>query len=36
MYGRIMTESIRADNVNGDTQSGEVIRVGTCRMEEEV
>lgn len=36
LYGRIVTESIRGDNVNGDPESGEVIRVGTCRMEEEV
>ena len=36
LYGRIVTESIRADNVNGDPESGEVIRLGTCRMEEEV
>jgi hypothetical protein len=38
LYGRVLTESVRLDNVLGDEWGapGEVFRVGTLRIEEEV
>lgn len=35
LYGRVMSESLRVDNVLGDEGRTELLRVGTCRFEEE-
>jgi hypothetical protein len=34
LYGNIMTESLRADNVVGEEGRTEILRLGTCRLEE--
>ena len=34
VYGAIVTDSLRSDNVLGDPLSGELMRVGTVRVEE--
>lgn len=36
LYGRIASESLRADNVLGDETGTEILRLGTVRIEEEV
>lgn len=36
LYGRVVTESLRTDQVIGDRETGEFLRVGRVRIEEEV
>lgn len=36
LYGRVLTQTLRVDQVVGTPETGEIIRVGTVRMVEEV